>query len=89
MTFVDFTQPRPRSDMLTILEKLAEQVSPYCDGYPQSDQKSPSYLHFEEKLKDGRKRLLDVGKAINEIFIASGNATVDNVQMLIDSANAY
>ena len=77
---VDFTQNWPRSDILTILERLAQQVHYYCDD--------TRYQDFDKSLNDGRAKLTPEGKLTKEIDAAyrlQVNAQVQELRDVIDT----
>ena len=75
---LNFAQLSLRTDVLAILEKLAEQVAPHCDS-----QKSGGFTKYEEfvrVLEDGRKSVAEMGKVINQIVIARDSSTIRDVE---------
>jgi tetratricopeptide (TPR) repeat protein len=78
---LDFAQPWLRTDILTIMEKLAEQLQPSCG--------SNSFQAFTQKLADHRQLLAELGKKMNQMIISPERADREQLQEVTQAKRAY
>ncbi len=82
---LDFAQPWAQIDILAILEKLAEQVSRYCN--------LRKYQEFKETLKKDREKLANAAKSkqvmVEAMAATHGGQIIGGEQQVIQSDDPY
>src|ERR1700736_4134380 len=77
---LNFANDKLRIDPLNILEELSWQLAAHCD--------EKRVTAFEQTLAEGRARLSEAIKAINQQFIAGEGASVTGVQQDLSGYSA-
>ncbi len=81
VVLLDFAQPWLRTDILTILEKLAEQLQPSCGTTP--------FQNFKQELEKYRKSLHASGKKMDKMIMAAEQAYREQMQQVAQAKTEY
>ncbi len=77
---LQFANEALRTDALNILDKLAEQLSPYC-----SEQK---YELFETMLQEGRKQLAEISRTMSQAIYVGNDASLQGASLSMGGEGA-